>query len=53
MLFLILTFILGTVAIMDGVLRTSMVTSQAHGAIITPLRLLSYLDIMHRTTLLT
>ena len=53
MLSLVLPLILRTISIMDGMLRTGMVTSQAHGAIITPLRLLSYLDIMHRTTLLT
>ena len=33
-------------------LRTHMVASQTHGAIIAPLRFALYLDIMHRATLL-
>jgi TctA family transporter len=49
---LILPLVLGTIAIMDGMLRTSMITSQAHGAILAPLRLALYLYIMYRTALL-
>ena len=49
---LILPLVLSTIAIMDGMLRTSMITSQTHGAILAPLRLALYLNIMHRTTLL-
>ena len=52
-LLLILPLILRSTSIMDGMLRTGMVASQAHGAIIAPLRLPFYLNIMHRTTLLT
>ena len=49
---LILSLVLGAIAIMDGMLRTSMIASQTHGAILAPLRLAFYLYIMYRTTLL-
>ena len=49
----ILTLILRPTPILDSMLRTSMIASQAHGAIRFPLRLaLHQLNIMHRTTLL-
>jgi len=49
---LVLPLILGAVAIMDGMLRTGMIASQAHGAVIAPLGLAVHLDVMHGTTLL-
>ena len=49
---LILPLVLGAIAIMDGMLRTGMIASQTHGAIIAPFRLALYLYIMHRATLL-